>query len=252
MSEPYLSLIIPAYNEESRIRDTLEKVAGYLGAQDYTWEVVVVDDGSTDDTAALVTSFAADYTPNVRLIAVAHGGKGWAVKQGMVWTTGQYRFICDADLSMPVEHISRFLVPEIADFDIAIGSREIKGARRIGEPFLRHLMGRIFNLQVRVLALSGFQDTQCGFKCFRGQFAQELFGVQRLHGFAFDVELLFIARKRRLRIKEVAIDWHFRPQSKVRPLHDSLAMTRDILKVRWRNLRGGYKNLEVSTNKDPV
>ena len=230
----------------------MEKVVTFLGSRDHTWEVVVVDDGSTDDTAALVKSFALDHSPNVRLVAVVHGGKGWAVNQGMVWTTGQYRFICDADLSMPVEQIPRFLPPENSDFDIAIGSREIKGARRIGEPFLRHLMGRVYNLQVRMLALPGLQDTQCGFKCFRGQVAQELFAVQRLRGFAFDVEVLFLARKRKLQIREVAIDWYFRPQSKVRALHDSVAMTMDILKVRWRNMRGGYKSLPASVNEDPV
>ena len=251
MSQPYLSVIIPAYNEEPRIEDTLKKVVDYLHSRNYTSEVVVVDDGSTDSTASLVNAFAAHH-PSVRPISVPHGGKGWAVNRGMVWTTGEYRFICDADLSMPVEQISRFLPPETSDFDIALGSREALGSKRIGEPYLRHLMGRVYNFQVRLLAVPGLADTQCGFKCFSGLVAQELFPLQRVYGFAFDVEILFLARKRKLRIKEVPIDWYFRPQSKVRPCSDSLVMSGDVLKLRWHNLRGRYKTLPASINEDFV
>ncbi len=238
---PLLSLIIPAYNEEARIGLTLTQVLDYLGSQDYAWEVAVVDDGSTDATAAIVEEHARA-RDGLRLIRVPHGGKGWAVNRGVLATTGEYRFLCDADLSMPIEQLSRFLPPALSDFDIAVGSREVAGARRIGEPPGRHAMGRLYNLLVRGLAVPGLLDTQCGFKCFRGEVAQELFTLQRLYTFAFDVEILFIARKRRLRIKEVAIDWHYRSQSKVRPFRDSIAMTGDILKIRWNSLVRRYED----------
>ena len=239
---PFLSVIIPAYNEETRIAESLRKVVAYLAAQSYTWEVAVVDDGSTDATASLVKAVAEEH-PNVHLISVPHGGKGWAVNRGMLWTSGEYRFLCDADLSMPIEQLSRFLPPDAPPFDIAVGSRETPGSRRIGEPSLRHIMGRVYNLLVRMLAVPGLSDTQCGFKCFRGQVAQGLFPVQRLFGFSFDVEILFLARKGRLRISEVPIDWYYRPESKVRAYRDSLAMSADILKIRWHCLRGRYKSL---------
>ena len=241
---PFLSVIIPAYNEESRIVGTLREVVDYLGSQSYSWEVAVVDDGSVDTTPALVKSFASSIS-GVHLISVPHGGKGWAVNRGMLWTTGEYRFLCDADLSMPFEQVSRFLPPQIPQSDISIGSRDAPGARRIGEPHHRHVMGRIYNLVVRLLALPGIPDTQCGFKCFRGQVARELFPLQRLYGFAFDVEIIFLARKHKFQVREVPIDWYYRSESKVRPLKDSLAMTRDILKMRWHYLRGRYKKAPV-------
>ena len=251
MDQPFLSVIIPAYNEEARIVDTLTKVVRYLSSQAYTWELAVVDDGATDATASLVRRFAEDQ-PEVHLISVPHKGKGWAVNQGLRWSTGEYRFLCDADLSMPVEQVSRFLPPDLTGFDVAIGSREVPGSKRFEEPSQRHAMGRVFNLLVRLLAVPGISDTQCGFKCFRGQVAEELFPKQRLPGFAFDVELLFLARKRRLRIIEVPIDWYYRSQSKVRPFKDSLAMSKDILAIRWNYLRGRYKCLASRVNEDPA
>ncbi len=239
MQPPFLSIVIPAYNEERRILECLHQVTNYLAKCSYTWEVLVVDDGSTDGTASLVGRFAGE-VPGVRLERVRHGGKGWAVKNGMLRARGQYRFMCDADLSMPIQQVERFLPPALKDYDIAIASREVKGARRLGEPFRRHLMGRVFNLLVRALALPGITDTQCGFKCFRGPVAQELFALQRYHGFSFDVEVLFLARRRGMNIREVPIDWYYRSMSKIHPLRDSLAMVRDIVRLRWNVLRGRY------------
>ena len=246
---PFLSVVIPAYNEEPRIVDTLEKVVEYLGRQSYSWEVVVVDDGSTDSTASLVRAFSEDYG-GVWLRSVRHGGKGWAVRHGMLSSTGEYRFLCDADLSMPVEQIVRFLPPVATDFDIAIGSREVSGARRIGEPYHRHLMGRLYNLLVKAIAIPELNDTQCGFKCFRGAVAQELFSLQKFPGFSFDVEVLFLARKRGARIVEVPIDWYYKQDSKVQPLRDSVAMSMDILRIRWRYLRGKYRTPAVKAKED--
>ena len=252
MTRPFLSIVIPAYNEEPRIVQSLEQVVAYLASQPYQWEVVVVDDGSTDATAHLVGGFIHQHQhPDVRLARVPHGGKGWAVNHGMLSTSGEYRFLCDADLSMPVEQLSRFLPPQSSQYDIAIGSREAPGARRIGEPWRRHAMGRAYNLLVRVLALHGLSDSQCGFKCFRGQVAQDLFPLQRIYGFAFDVEILFLACKRGLRVQEVPIDWYYRSRSKVRPFRDSAVMARDILRMRWHHLTGSYRRRSSEAEGDP-
>ena len=247
MNQPFLSVVIPAYNEEARVDTTLQQVVDFLNTRPYTWEVLVVDDGSTDSTSGRVADFAA-LNPNVHLLSLSHGGKGWAVRHGMFQATGQYRFFCDADLSMPIEQVERFIPPQVQGVDLAIGSREVPGARRIGEPFRRHLMGRFYNALVRALAVPAVRDTQCGFKCFRGDSVPGLFQRQVVDGFAFDVELLFLARKSGLVLKEIPIDWYYRAQSKVHPIRASIAMTRDLLKIRWRYRRGQYSLAEESVS----
>ena len=239
MTQPFLSLVIPAYNEEQRIFQTLETVVRYLQGQGYTWEVVVADDGSTDGTADLAEA-AASEQPDIRLLRLTHGGKGWAVKNGMLNATGQYRFLADADLSMPIEQLDRFLPPDLSHVDIAIGSREAPGARRFDEPTRRHLQGRVFNWMVRLLAVKGVSDTQCGFKCFTADAAETLFPLQHSKGFGFDVELLFLARKMGMGIVEVPIDWYYQEGSKVRPVRDSFLMFRDLLSVRLNSVAGRY------------
>ena len=238
---PFLSIVIPAYNEESRIRQTLVKISAELKALHFTSEILVVDDGSTDSTANLVKEFSNNCT-YVELIQIPHGGKGKAIQEGMQTANGEYCFICDADLSMPIKQITRFLPPDGPPSDVIIGSRQVKGARRIGEPFLRHIMGRIFNLLVRVLLIPNVKDSQCGFKCFKHHAAKYLSNLQRIQGFGFDVEILFIARKLNLSMKEIPIDWYYKSFSKVNPVKDSLGMLRDILSVRWNSLRGRYNN----------
>lgn len=240
MRQPYLSIVIPAYNEELRIIRTLGQVVSFLNTRSYTWEVVVADDGSADATAQLVEDFASRQS-RLRLLHLTHRGKGSAVKHGMLEAKGQYRFLCDADLSMPFEQVERFLPPQLEGVDIALGSREAPNARRVGEPSQRHLMGRCYNWLVRVLAVPGVDDTQCGFKCFRGEVVPELFQKQTIDGFAFDVEILFLAYKAGMIIKEVGIDWYYRDRSKIRPVHDSVTMTRDLLKIRWRHKKGQYR-----------
>ncbi len=240
MPQPYLSVVIPTFNEEARIAGTLSQVIEYLSGQDYQWEVVVADDGSTDHTARLVGHTIVEHS-NVRVLWLSHRGKGWAVKNGMLAAEGEYRLLCDADLSVPIEQVERLLPlfepreSRGAGADIVLGSREATGAVRIGEPARRHLMGRLFNFLVNRLAVPGLADTQCGFKCFRGEAAQDLFPRLTLDGFAFDVELLHLARKRGLTYSEVGVDWYYRAQSKVRPVQDSLSMTLDLLKIRWRH-----------------
>jgi dolichyl-phosphate beta-glucosyltransferase len=159
----------------------------------------------------------------------------------MLEARGQYRFMCDADLSMPVDEINRFIPPLQADFDLAIGSREAPGAVRYNEPFYRHLGGRLINLTIRLLALPGMQDTQCGFKCFRAEVAQDLFAGLTLDGWSFDVELLYIARKRGYRIAELPIPWYFMTESKVNLIRDTLKMVLDILTIRRNDRNGLYR-----------
>ena len=206
----------------------------YLSVQDYKWEIVVSDDGSVDKTIHLVNLKIVDY-PNIKILNLPHRGKGWAVKNGMLAAEGEYRLLCDADLSVPIEQVELLLPPVAPDADIVLGSREMPSAVRIGEPSRRHFMGRAFNRLVTLLAVPGLADTQCGFKCFRAQAAQELFSRVTVHGFAFDVELFYLARKLGLTYSEVGVDWYYRSQSKVRPLQDSLGMTVDLVKIRWRH-----------------
>ncbi len=235
----HLSLVIPVFNEERRIESSLQQVLTYLRKQTYPWEVLVVDDGSQDSTVDLVEKLSSQ-APEISLIREPHRGKGHAVKAGMLAAKGAYRFQCDADLSMPIEQVSRFLPPAQRDYDIAVGSREVAGARRIGEPAHRHLMGRVFNQMVRLMAV-GLRDTQCGFKCYAGSRAHELFRLQRLDGFGFDVEILFLAHQRNLRVVEVPIDWYYRRESRVRPLQDTLRMVRELISIRLYQMKGYYK-----------
>ena len=229
----FLSVVIPVYNEEARIRGTLDRVVSFLSEWHHTWEVIVADDGSTDASPGIIAEFATLY-PNLHVLSLPHRGKGWAVKNGMLSAQGEYRLLCDADLSVPIEQVERLLPPQTEGADIAIGSREAPGARRIGEPERRHIMGRAYNILVRFLAVPGVRDTQCGFKCFRGAAVPHLFQGQTVDGFSFDVETLLRARRAGMALEEVGVDWHYREHSKVRPLRDSLAMTGDLLRIRWR------------------
>ncbi|MEW6717677.1 MAG: dolichyl-phosphate beta-glucosyltransferase [Chloroflexota bacterium] len=241
-NSPFLSIVIPAYNEEHRLPHTLEKVFAFLAQQPYTAEVLVVENGSRDRTHEVAQAFAANY-PNLSVMQNPARGKGLAVRRGMLTAKGQYLFMCDADLSMPVGEIGRFLPPALTDFDIAIASREAPGAIRYHEPYYRHLGGRAVNLMIRLLALPGLHDTQCGFKCFRAPIAKDLFRYQTLVNWSFDIELLFIARLRGYCIVEVPISWYYTSESKVSPVRDALQMGLDILTVR-RNARRGVYDLE--------
>ena len=239
MSACYLSVVIPAYNEERRLPETLETVCGYLATKAYAWEIIVADDGS-DDTTGAVVSRISQTDERVKLLTLPHRGKGWAVKNGMLAARGEYRFLCDADLSMPIDLLDRLLPGKDASAEIIIGSREAPGSRRFGEPRRRWLMGRVFNTMTRVLATPGIADTQCGFKVFHSTAAETLFALQTLDGFAFDAEILFLARQRGFRVAEVGIDWHYRAESKVRPIRDGWRTFRDLIIVRYRSLTGRY------------
>lgn len=234
---PFLSLIIPAYNEEQRLPRTLTQIQAFLGEQPYESEVLVVENGSQDRTAAVAEEFA----PAVRLLRESDRGKGLAVRRGMMEASGDFRFICDADLSMPIEEVNRFLPPKLDDYDIAIASREVPGAVRYNEPAYRHWIGRTFNLLVRTMAVPGFQDTQCGFKCFTAEAAEALFPLQRINGWTFDVELLYVALRLGYRVKEVPINWYYFPGSRVRIVQDSWLMLTDLFRIRRNWRRGLYR-----------
>jgi len=235
--------VIPAYNEEKRLPRTLDQVLAFLGSQAYSSEVIVVDNASQDSTFNLAVGFARQITEGSSTFQVVREGirgKGAAVRKGMEVAKGEYRFMCDADLSMPITEVNRFLPPFLPEVDIAIASREAAGAIRFNEPNYRHIVGRVFNAQIRLFALPELQDTQCGFKCFRAAVAEELFGFQTIHGWSFDVELLFIAHRRGYRVLEIPIPWFYNSESKVSVVKDSFQMGVDILKIRLNGLRGIY------------
>jgi dolichyl-phosphate beta-glucosyltransferase len=233
----FLSIIIPAYNEEARLPATLEQIAQFLNAQSYSAEVLVVENGSSDRTCEIAQLFA-DGHPQFRVIQETQRGKGRAVRTGVLQARGEYRFMCDADLSMPIGEANNFLPPARGHFDIAIASREAKGAVRYHEPFYRHLGGRIINTMIRWAILPGLNDTQCGFKCFSAAVAEDIFLSQTMTGWSFDIELLYIARRRGYQIIEIPINWYFNPETKLNAFSDALRMLGDILKIH-RNARQG-------------
>lgn len=239
MNTPFLSIIIPAHNEANRLPRTLEQIFKYLKAQNYSSEVVVVENGSSDNTLELATQFIKDHS-NLVVVQEHQKGKGNAVRRGMLVARGEYRFICDADLSMPIEDLAKFLPPVSGDFDIAIGSREAPGAIRYNEPPYRHIGGRAINLAIRFFILPGLQDTQCGFKCFRAETTQMLFEQQTQMGWSFDIELLYLARRKKLRIREIPIHWYFDAGSKVSAVRDALRMISDIFRIHLNAIRGIY------------
>jgi dolichyl-phosphate beta-glucosyltransferase len=237
--QPLLSVIVPAYNEEARLPDSLKTIAAFVLSKAYPAEIIVVDNNSKDRTGAIVLEHAAEF-PFVRGLFEGAQGKGAAVRTGMLAARGQYRFICDADLSMPIEEVDKFLPPQLDNFDIAIASREAAGAVRYHEPLYRHLMGRVFNTVVRLLAVPGLQDTQCGFKMFRAEVAEDLFPLQTMNGWSFDVEVLFAARQRGYRIVEVPIHWHYKANTRIHPIRDSVNMFVEVFKIRRNGRRGLY------------
>jgi glycosyltransferase involved in cell wall biosynthesis len=237
---PFLSIIIPAHNEEKRLPGTLEQIFQFLSQQPFTHEVVVVENGSTDRTYEVAKEFASRHG-NLTVIQ-SEKGKGAAVRRGMLAANGEYRFMCDADLSMPVDEIVKFIPPALQNFDIAIASREAKGAVRYNEPSYRHWGGRGINFLIQTLILPGLNDTQCGFKCFRAEVARDVFQRQTLDGWSFDIELLYIARRHGYRIVEIPIHWYHFSDSKVSALRDAIRMISDIFRIHANARQGTYGN----------
>jgi dolichyl-phosphate beta-glucosyltransferase len=237
---PFVSVIIPAYNEEARLATRLEEAVQYYTDQNYSAEIIVVDDGSTDRTPEIVRELMMKYSC-LTLLQVPHGGKGHACKNGVFASHGEWLFLCDSDLSMPLAEFSKFVALFQENIPIVIASREAPGARRFEEPQYRHIMGRVFNGLVSSLAVSGIRDTQCGFKCYRADVGKKLFAFQTINGWGFDVEILFVAQKFGYYIHEVPINWYYRTHRKVKPIQDTFNMLRDIWQIRMNEWRGHYK-----------
>jgi len=238
---PFLSVIVPTFNEGAGITGCLSALRDTLPLVVPSWEIVVADDGSGDDTAEIVSAVAAG-DPRVRLLRLAHRGKGAAVKAGLLAARGVWRFMADADLSMPPGELRLFLARVEAGphADILIGSREARnGGARIGEPRSRYLIGRAFNALVRLVAVPGVRDTQCGFKLFSAQAVAAICPHMKIDGFAFDVEMLFIARRAGLTVGEVGITWRCRQDSRVAVRRGATAFL-EVISVRTRAWRGEY------------
>lgn len=232
--QPLLSVIIPAYNEEPRLGETIEAVEAYLGGRDYTWELVVVDDGSKDRTIEVAR--AAFTSPNSRVVSNPRNmGKGATIRNGMLnHATGRYRLFTDADNSTPIEEVGK-LIRRMrgGGCDIAIGSRALKDSQvEVHQPFYREMMGRVFNVLVQLIVLPGIRDTQCGFKLFTQEAAEYVFKRQTRDGFSFDVEILYLAYRAGYKIREVPVRWINSPASRVSPIKDSIEMFADLVRIR--------------------
>jgi dolichyl-phosphate beta-glucosyltransferase len=246
LNHPRYSIVIPAYNETARIERALSSVSGCIRSRGWDAEVLVVDDGSTDDTAALVEMWGREH-PEVRLIRNGRNrGKGYSVRNGMLRAAGEVVMFTDADLSSPIEEAERLFAAIDAGADIAIGSRWLIGRRIVHEqPLYRRVFGRCFNALTRTIMRLPFADTQCGFKAFRREAAQLVFGLQRIERWGFDPEILFIAIKRGLRITEVPVTWGHDERSRISYLRDGMQMLIELVYVRWSAVRGRYRRQPI-------
>jgi dolichyl-phosphate beta-glucosyltransferase len=235
MTAPALSVVVPALNEEDRLPRTLERIVAHLGRRREGYELVVVDDGSRDRTAERAQAAGATVLRNE-----TNRGKGYAVRRGMLAARGARRLMTDADLSTPIEELDRLSARMDEGHDVVIGSRALPGARiEVRQPWYRENMGRLFNLFVRALAVPGVTDTQCGFKLFSGAAARDVFSSARLDGFSFDVEVLFLARRKGYRVAEVPVVWRNDAASRVSLLRGFLAFP-DLLRIRANDWSGRY------------
>ncbi len=243
-----LSIVVPAYNEELRIPPTLARLHAFLATQPLRYEIVVVDDGSKDNTCGVVTD-AMVTIPNLRLVRqTPNRGKGAAVRRGMLAARGQIRVMCDADGSMPPEELPKLLAPIVAcKAEIAIGSRYVDGAKTdVKQPFYRVLWSRLCNRVIQKSLVPGVRDTQCGFKAFTAEAARDLFRYGRIDGWAFDLEILALARRRGFSIAEIGVEWKDDGRSRVNPLKDMWKVIREALTIRKNLRRGVYESLPAA------
>lgn len=230
-----LSVVFPVYNEERRIGEALRRVRAYLSLKGLSWDVWVSNDGSTDGTARIVEEFSrAHPESSVHLLSSApNRGKGYAARQGILAARGRRLLLTDADLSAPIKEVDKLIAALERGADVAIGSRALRSPGcDVRQSPKRWLSGRVFNAVVRASVLPGIRDSQCGFKCFTNAAAQKLFSEQKLDGFSFDVEVLYLARKAGLKIAEVPVMWSEDRDSQVRVMRDSVRMVRDLLKIK--------------------
>jgi dolichyl-phosphate beta-glucosyltransferase len=237
--QPYLSVIIPAFNEQSRIADSLYAIKEYLSEQPYRSEMIVVDDGSNDLTTEIV-KFIDIYGKEVNehdegtlMENLKNVGKGYSIARGMMRASGKIVLFTDADLSTPINEIEKLLPQFDEGYDVVIGSRNLEDSIVERKPWYRDAMSLLFNTAVRLISVNGINDTQCGFKAYRREVAHRIAMRQRIYGFGFDVEHLYIARKSGFKIKEVAVEWKHKEGSTVDPVKDSITMFLDLIRIRW-------------------
>ncbi|MGD2080510.1 MAG: glycosyltransferase family 2 protein [Nitrospirota bacterium] len=236
-----ISVVIPAYNEAPRLPATLRRIHAYLSESALDYEIVVVDDGSSDSTAEETLKTASELKGIRLLDNETNRGKGYSVRKGVLASRGRLVLISDADLSTPIEEMEKLLPFVRGDFDMAVGSRAMEGSElALRQPWYREKMGKAFNLMVRAIAVRGINDTQCGFKLMKGDAARKVFGKCRLDGFSFDVEALFVAKRLGYKIKEVPVRWLNSPVSRVKLLSDPAKMFVDLLRIRVYQLLGYY------------
>lgn len=235
MSEgPALSVVVPAYNEERRLPITLDNVLPFLEAGHRTFELILVDDGSTDSTLAIMRDWAERHSCVLVVTQQPNKGKGRALAEGVKLSRGDLVLVSDTDFSTPITELGKLEAAIAEGADVAIGSRAKRGAQvELSQPVYRMLMGKTFNLIVQALILPGIWDTQCGFKLFRGGVARDLFARLTTDGFSYDVDILYRARRAKRRITEVPVRWINSPESKVSPIGSSLEMLRDIIRLRF-------------------
>lgn len=261
------SIVIPAYNEESNITTSLTQVISFMNGYADSYEILVVDDGSEDKTISAVENYIKAHpdidpavstnTSVVRLIKNPHKGKGYTVRTGMLASKGNFVLFTDADMATPISELKRLMVwIQEHDYDMVIASREGSGAVRKNEPFIRHLMGRVFNFVTRIV-VKGIKDTQCGFKVMKNNVAKDVFSRMILFGdnvpdttkprvSAFDLEMLIIAFRRGYKVKEVPVSWTYAPTTRVSALRDSLSMLQDVLIIKFNDLSGKYSSQNSS------
>jgi glycosyltransferase involved in cell wall biosynthesis len=234
--------VIPAYNEEERLGPTLDRVLAFARNSRWNAEIIVVNDGSRDRTADIVRSYARN-TEIVRLLEnPGNHGKGYSVRNGVLHATGEFVLFTDADMSSPIEEAPKLLQALAAGADIAIGSRWARSELQIRRQSLaRQFLGRVFNLLLRILLRLDFKDTQCGFKAFRREAAQAVFPLQRIEGWGFDPEILFLANKSAFHIVEVPVRWGHDTRTRINPLVDGARMVSDMLLIRWNSILGRYR-----------
>ncbi|MGB7587040.1 MAG: dolichyl-phosphate beta-glucosyltransferase [Terriglobales bacterium] len=241
MSSPTYSIVLPAYNESERIAATIESISAFAARRGWQAEIIIVDDGSTDNMAEVVRGSAAT-RPGVRLLQnPGNRGKGYSVRHGMLEAQGDVLLFSDADLSSPIEEAEKLFAAIAAGADVAIGSRWLKTELQVRrQPLHRQFLGRVFNMALRLILGLQFSDTQCGFKAFTGSAAHALFPLQKIERWGFDPELLYLASRLHLRVEEVPVAWAHREGTRINPLRDGLRMFAEMIQIRWNAMTGKY------------
>jgi dolichyl-phosphate beta-glucosyltransferase len=241
MTTPDYSIIIPAYNESVRIIPTLDRVLAYVQQQGWEAEIVVVNDGSRDDTAEVVREYAYGFA-SIRLVEnPGNRGKGYSVRNGILHAKGAVVLFTDADLSSPIEEASKLIDSIHRGNDVAIGSRWLRSdLQTTRQPILRQVLGRAFNLALKVVLGLSFKDTQCGFKALKLQAARDIFGRQVIRRWGFDPEILFLARRLGYKTEEIPVAWAHDDRSKINPISDGMNMVLDLFRIRWNSISGKY------------